>query len=126
MSLHHDPAVDLAMRANLGAGFHFFDPDSQRFHQSRSVCGFVDERERFAYVVERYRTAFMGGHQVQFPHSRVVRVNLKTGETDYLTDGGKPTSEMVKGKYVDNGEACHYSTNARATKAAKRFAGGES
>lgn len=114
MSLHHDPAVDRAMRANIGAGFHFFAPDNQRFHKSRSVCGFVDERERYAYVIERYGTMYMGGACVQVPHSRVIRVSLPRGETDYMTAEGKP------------GPACHYSTNAQAIKAAKRFAGGES
>ena len=40
--LHHDPAVDKAWRANMGAGFHFFDPDNQRFHKSKSeICELI-------------------------------------------------------------------------------------
>ena len=121
--LHHDKAVDTAMRANIGAGYHFFDPDNQRFHRSRSVAGFISTCGNFVFVVERYRTARMGGVVVQTPHSRVVRVSLADGSTDYMTEEGKPTSEMITGRYVNNGEACHYSTNAHALKAARRFAG---
>ncbi len=120
--LHSDPAVDKAMRANMGKGYHFFDPDNQRFHRSRSVAGIESRDGRFVYVVERYRTATLGGVTVQTPHSRVVRVDLTTGETDYMTESGKPTSEMVNDKYVSHGEACHYSTNARALKSARSFA----
>lgn len=121
--LHHDPVVDAAMRANIGAGYHFFDPDTQRFHRSRTVAGVGLRDGRFAFVVERYGTATMGGVTVQTPHSRVVRVDLREGGTEYLTEGGLPTSEMIDGKYVVNGECYHYSTNAQALKAARRFAG---
>lgn len=107
------------MRANIGAGFHFFTNNG--FHKSKTVAGVQGHTARYCYVIERYRAAFMGGHQVQWPHSRVVRVNLKNGETDYMTESGKPTSEMVRGKYVDNGEAHHYKTNAKALEAAREF-----
>lgn len=120
--LHHDPAVDKAMRANMGKGYHFFDPDNQRFHRSRSVAGVESRDGRFIFVVERYRTATMAGVTVQTPHSRVVRVDLETGKTDYMTGVGKPTSEVVNDRYVRHGEACHYSTNARALTAARSFA----
>ena len=123
--IHSDPNVDKAMRANMGKGYHFFDPDNQRFHRSRSVAGVESRDGRFVFVVERYRTATMGGVTVQTPHSRVVRVDLTTGETDYMTEAGLPCSEMLndgEGPYRNNGEACHYSTNARAMKAARSFA----
>lgn len=126
MPLHHDNAVDRAMRANFGAGFHYWDPDTMRFHKSRPVAGVLSSDGRFAFVIERYRTAYLGTVCVQTPHSRVVRVNLATGETDYLTADGKPTSEMVGDHYVNNGERHAYRTNAQAIKAARRFAGDES
>lgn len=74
MSLHHDPHVDRAMRAVLGAGSHFWDPDSMRFHKSRPIEGRESGCGRWIYVIERYRTAYMGGHKVQHPHDRVLRV----------------------------------------------------
>lgn len=122
MPLHHDNAVDRAMRANLGAGFHFWDPDSMKFHGSKPVAGVISSDGRYSYVVERYRTRYMGTVCVQTPHSRVVRVTLATGETDSLTVDGKPTSEMAGDTYVNNGEKHHYRTNAQALKAARRFA----
>lgn len=126
MSLHPDQVVDAAMRANIGAGFHFFDPDTERFHKSRSVYGCTDKRGKFAYVVLRFGAVYMGTHCVQTPHSRVYRVQLTgrgRGETEDLTETGKPIAEMVKGVYVKNGERGVYATNARAIKAARAFAG---
>ena len=120
--LHHDKAVDTAMRANIGAGYHFFDPDNQRFHRSSSVAGFISTCGNFVFVVERYRTARMGGVVVQTPHSRVVRVSLADGSTDYMTEEGKPTSEMIAGRYVNNGEACHFSDNGLAKIYAAKWA----
>ena len=119
---HPDPIVDRAHRANAGAGFHFFNTDSARFHGSKSVAGVLSHGGRYALVIERYRTRAMGGVVVQTPHSRIVRVDLKTGKTDYLTFDGKPTSEMIGDRYVKNGEKAEYSTNARAMKAAQKFA----
>lgn len=118
--LHHDPQVAKAMRANIGAGFHFFT--NSGFHKSRSVSGFESASGKYVFVVEHYRSAYMGGYRVQWPHSRVVRVDLSNGETDYLTKEGKPTSEMVNGRYVDNGEAHHYRGIKSAEKAARGFA----
>lgn len=120
--LHHDSYVDRAMRANLGHGFHFFDPDNARFHKSRSVAGVPSACGRYVYVVERYRTAYLGKVCVQVPHSRVIRVDLTTGETDYTTSEGKPTREYVNGEYVNHGDGCEYRTNAQALKAARQFA----
>lgn len=74
MSLHHDPHVDRAMRAVLGAGSHFWDPDNMRFHKSRPIEGRESGCKRWVYVIERYRTAYLGGHKVQTPHDRVLRV----------------------------------------------------
>lgn len=123
MALHNDQNVDRAMRANIGKGFHFFDPDNSRFHRSTSVAGVASKDQRYVYVIERYKTATLGGHVVQVPHSRVIRVDLESGETDYMTRDGKPTSEMIGDKYVTHGEKHEYSTNAQAYKAARLFAG---
>lgn len=122
--LHTDEVVDQAMRINIAKGFHFFDPDTMRIFRSRMTTGVRSPRGRFAYLVERRGTVTtFRGTTVQTPHSRVVRVDLKTGETENLTETGKVLSEMINGCYVNNGEACHYKTNAQALKAAKRFAG---
>lgn len=123
MPLHSDPIVDRAMRANIGAGFHFFT--NAKFHKSKSVCGFLSQRERYAYVVERYRTVTMGGVTVQTPHSRVIRVDLENGETEYLTKEGLLISEYVDGKYVNRGEAFHYRDNGVAKIYAAQFAARE-
>ena len=118
MALHADPIVDLAMRANLGAGFHFWDPDTSRFFKSKPVVGVKSADGRFAYVVERYRRVEMGGHCVQLPHSRIVRVSLEgetKGETDYLRATGK--FDGFGGEYAE------FSTNAKALKFAQGLAG---
>lgn len=113
--LHTDPVVDRAMRAVLGAGSHFWDPDSMRFHKSRPVCGVTNSAGDFAWIVERYRTAYLGSVCVQTPHSRVIRVNLVTGDLDVLNSHGD--------RYRSGGEEERaYRTNAQALKAARRFA----
>ena len=116
MALHDDVVVDAAMRANIAAGNHFFDPDAQKFHKSRSITGVMSPDATIAYVVIRYRDAFMGGSQVQWPHSRVVRVGLKTGETEYMSSTGEVVSSNFDRK-------CEFSTNKKAIDAAKKFAG---
>ena len=113
MSLHHDPVVDKAMRAVIASGSHFWDPDSQRFHKSKPVCGVMSESSPHAFIVERYRRVYMGARIVQHPHSRVLKVQLQTGDIEYLAEDGSETGLM----------ATHYNTNAQALKAAKRFAG---
>lgn len=116
MSLHHDPVVDRAMRALIGSGSHFWDPDNMRFHKSKPITGVLSKRENFAFVVERYGTVFLGGHCVQTPHSRVIRVSLKTGALEYMGQNGRRT---ISGSRDEKGQ---WSTNAQALKAATLFA----
>ena len=68
----------------------------------------------------------MGSHSLQTPHSRVYRDQHRgrnRGDVEDLTPEGLPTSEYVKGVYVNRGERGAYRTNAQAVKAARRFAG---
>jgi hypothetical protein len=120
--IHADPVVDVAMRANIGKGFHFFDPGTLKFFRSSFSTGVMSRCGRFAFLVERRKAHDMGGVRVQFAHSRVVRVELATGETENLTQEGKVLSEYVQGKYVSNGDACKYDDNATARIFAAKFA----
>jgi hypothetical protein len=105
MSFHWDSVVDAAMRANIGGGYHFWDPDTARGFKSKPVRGFMSADGSTAYVVERYRTVrFASGTVVQVPHSRVIVVDMATGRAD----GGE----------------VHYRTNAQAIKAARAMAEG--
>lgn len=105
MSFHSDPVVDKAMRANIGGGFHFWDPDTSRGFKSKPVRGFMSADGKTAYVVERYRTVRFGsGTVVQVPHSRVIVVDMTTGAA--------------------SGGDVHYKTNAQAIKAARAMAEG--
>lgn len=115
MSLHNDVVVDAAMRANIAAGNHFFDPDAQKFHKSRSISGVMSKDATRAYVILRYRECFMGDTQVQWSHSRVVIVDLKTGCTEYMSASG----QIVSG---NADRQCEFSTNKKALEAAERFA----
>ena len=115
MALHSDPVVDRAMRAVYGAGSHFWDPDSMRFHNSRPVTGVLSSAGDYAWIVERYRTVYMRSVCVQTPHSRVIRVDLRSGDLEVLN---------TQGDRYSNGESEEraYRTNAQALKAARRFA----
>ena len=113
--LHTDPVVDRAMRASLGSGSHFWDPDTMRFHKSKPVAGVLNAGGDFAWIVERYRTAYLGSVCVQTPHSRVIRVDLKSGDLEVLNAQG---DRYTHGSEIERS----YRTNAQALKAARRFA----
>lgn len=107
--------IERAKKINEETG-HFFWKNGP-FHKSKPVNAVMSASGAYIYVVERFRAH----RQVQTLHSEVIRLDTKTGEVSYMTFD-KPTSEMVNGVYVKNGDRHHYRTNQQAMRAATRMA----
>lgn len=69
MTIHKDPVADEAIRRNMGAGYHYFDPDTMRAFGSRVHEGYrlgdgriiliMSNRDRYGHVLAGKRHYYL-------------------------------------------------------------------
>lgn len=70
MAIHKDPVAEEAIRLNIGAGYHYFDPDTMRGFGSRVHEGYrlddggilliMSNKDRFGHVLAGRRHYYLG------------------------------------------------------------------
>lgn len=123
MGIHKDAAADEAIRRNIGAGYHYFDPDTMRAFGSKVHEGYrihdgvilliMSNRDRFGHVLDGKRHYYLGAimpdgdmrhlpgqYRYDLSHETGYTMSLRSARTqaqalaNFANTSGKPLDVM--------------------------------